>query len=83
MLLFVFVILTKKKRKKEVYDNFPDCFWDCFGSCIMPNPFELCQFVYLHVFSFNLLSSDVGVGGKEMAFIRASVCPKNCIHNFS
>ena len=52
-------------------------------SCIMPNPFELCQFVYLHVFSFNLFSSDVGVGGKEMAFIRASVCPKNCIHNFS
>ena len=38
----------------------------------MPNPFELCQFVYLHVFSFNLLSSDVGVGGKEMTFISAS-----------
>ena len=30
-------------------------------SCIMANPIELCLFVYL--FSFNLFSSDVGVGG--------------------
>ena len=30
-------------------------------SCIMPNPIELCLFVCL--FSFNLFSSDVGVGG--------------------
>ena len=29
-------------------------------SCLMPNPFELCLFVYL--FSLYLFSSDVGVG---------------------
>ena len=92
---FVFVILTKKKRKKSIItfqtvsgtalfrENRPLLYFNghSIESCIMPNPFELCQFVYL--FSFNLFSSDVGVGGKEMAFIRASVCPKNCIHNFS
>ena len=43
-------------------------------SCIMPNSFELCQFVYLHVFSFNLLSSDVGVGVKKwLSSVRPSV----------
>ena len=50
-------------------------------SCIMLNPIELCLIVYF--FNFNLFSSDVGVEDKEIAFIRASVCPKNCIHNFS
>ena len=75
MLIFVFVILNKKKRK-EINYNFPYCLWDHLN----------CVSVYL--FGFNLFSSDVSVGGggggdKEMDFIHASVRPKNCIHNFS
>ena len=41
----------------------------------MLDPFELCLFVYLHVFSFNLFSSDIGVGGikKWLSYVRPSV----------
>ena len=75
MLIFVFVILTKKKRKKSIInfqtvsatalfrENRPLLHVNGHSteSCIMPNPIELCLFVYL--FSFNLFSSDVGVEG--------------------
>ena len=64
----------KKKRKKSIItfqtvsgtalfrENWPLLYVNrhSIESCIMPNPFELCLFVYL--FRFNLFSSDVGVG---------------------
>ena len=78
----------EKKRKKSIItsqtisgtalfrENRPLLYVDVHSieSCIMPNPIELCLLVYL--FSFNLFSSDVGVGGgvkKWPSSVRPSV----------
>ena len=72
MLIFVFVVLTKKKRKKSIIifhsvsgtalfrENKPllSVNGHSIESCILPIPFELC----LYLFSLNLFSSDVGAG---------------------
>ena len=64
----------EKKRKKSIItfqtvsgtalfrENRPLLYFNghSIESCLMPNPSELFLFVYL--FSFNLFSSDVGVG---------------------
>ena len=71
----IFIFNKKeKKRKKSIItfqtvsgtalfrENRPLLYFNghSIESCIMPNPFELCLFVYL--FSFSLFSSGVGVG---------------------